>query len=155
MLFRSKALTGGTKVRARIEANRGWQPSRVLVNEGQTLSWDTEGTWNLDDSAEDLTAAGEPGGRGGLEGVLLFHDEGEYRLGEPFFLGAQGTWTAPATARLYLRCRDDWTKLADHKGAITVRLQLAEDGGRHETPPTPGDADPETPTPDPSDRPTP
>ncbi|MFN7804361.1 MAG: hypothetical protein ACK5TO_10120 [Planctomycetaceae bacterium] len=144
-----KALTGGTKVKARIEANRGWQPARVLVNEGQTLAWETEGTWKLDDSANDLTAAGEPGGRGGLEGVLLFHDAGEYRLGEPFFLGAQGTWTAPASARLYLRCRDDWAKLADHKGAITVRLELAGDGERHLAPPAPGDSDPET------DRPTP
>jgi len=135
-----KALTGGTRVKARIEANRGWQPSRVLVNEGQTLAWETEGTWKLNDAAEGLTAAGETGGRGGLEGVLLFHDEGEYRLGEPFFLGAQGSWTAPSAGRLYLRCRDDWAKLAEHKGAITVRLQLATETNR-ESPPLPGDTD--------------
>ena len=135
-----KALTGGTKVKARIEANRGWQPSRVLVNPGQTLAWETEGQWKLADAADELSAAGEPGGRGGLEGVLLLQDEGGYRLGEPFFLGAQGNWTAPTAGRLYLRCRDDWAKLAGHKGAITVRLQLATETTR-ESPPLPGDTD--------------
>ena len=149
-----KALTGGTKVKARIEANRGWQPSRVLVNAGQALSWETEGDWQLSDTGDTLTADGGPGGQGGLEGVLLFYDGGEYRLGEPFFLGAKGRWTAPATARLYLRCRDDWTRLADHSGAITIRLQLASDSAGEVPPPAPGEtSSPPPPKPDPGEEP--
>jgi len=101
----------------------------------------------LSDEGDPLTADGGPGGQGGLEGVLLFHEEGDYRLGEPFFLGAKGRWTAPANGRLYLRCRDDWTRLADHSGGITVRLQLASDQDAEVPPPAPGETSPALPPP--------
>ncbi len=44
------------------------------------------------------------------------------RLGEPFDLGRQGTWTARESGRLYVRCRDAWHELADNEGSITLTL---------------------------------
>jgi hypothetical protein len=52
-------------------------------------------------------------------GVIL-HD---YQLEGPFELGKRGTFVAPVTGQLYLRCQDSWTELADNDGEITVYLR--------------------------------
>jgi hypothetical protein len=49
-----------------------------------------------------------------------------FSLSESIELGADGTFVAPCTGRLHLRCRDAWNRVADNQGAIHVRLKQAE-----------------------------
>lgn len=109
-------------INAKVKAAAGWQPSRVLVKSGQRIQYSTNGTWSLSKGGEKLTAAGALNGTGRLEGVL-FQD---YKLSEPFELGAEGTFVAPSDGRLYVRCRDDWAGLSDNSGEISVKFQKAE-----------------------------
>ncbi|MEX2558623.1 MAG: hypothetical protein WD403_01860, partial [Pirellulales bacterium] len=158
-------LTGRATLAARIRADRGWQPSGVIVAAGQSYQYTAAGTWMLASDGPATTAygaepddesSGDEGGRqaersladllgeppierpGRLLGVVLTERElppGEqvrdpsqlkYQLGEPFELGASGTFTAPAAGRLYLRAADAWSRLADNKGQVTVRIKLAK-----------------------------
>ena len=80
------------------------------------------GTWSITKDGEKLTAAGAFNGTGRLEGVL-FQD---YKLGEPFELGAEGTFVAPSDGRLYVRCRDDWASLGDNSGETTVKIRKGD-----------------------------
>ena len=50
----------------------------------------------------------------------MFHD---YQLSEPFELGTSGSFKAPSNGKLLLRCRDNWGKIADNRGRITVRFK--------------------------------
>jgi hypothetical protein len=47
----------------------------------------------------------------------------KFELGEPFELGADGSFSAPSDGQLYLRCRDKWGALADNKGTLTIKLK--------------------------------
>lgn len=109
-------------INAKVKAAAGWQPSRLLVKSGQRIEYSTIGTWSLSKDGEKLTAAGAPDGTGRLVGVL-FKD---YKLSEPFELGAEGTFMAPSEGKLYLRCRDDWAGLGDNAGEITVKFSKGE-----------------------------
>ncbi len=53
-----------------------------------------------------------------------------YALGEPFELGADGSFVATQTGKLYLRCRDDWNRITDNQGAVEVRLQLSRESAK-------------------------
>jgi hypothetical protein len=119
--------TGGVGARARVVANRGWQPSGALVRGGQTYAYRASGTWQISPEHRDLTADGLDDGAGRLEGVV-FKD---FALSEPFALAAQGTFTAPGDGRLYLRCRDRWSELADNTGSVAVKIEAT---GKQERP---------------------
>ncbi|MCY2963613.1 MAG: hypothetical protein NT069_08190 [Planctomycetota bacterium] len=121
-----KALSDSATVKVRVDAGRGWQASKVIVSEGKSYDYETEGEWTLEKDGEAVSAKGGVGGRGRLEGVLLFQEDKGYRLGKPFPLGDTGTYVAAESGRLFLRCRDDWAKIDDNKGSVTVRLKLAE-----------------------------
>ena len=92
------------------------------MKSGQRISYSTIGTWSLNQDGEKLTASGALDGTGRLVGVL-FQD---YKLSEPFELGAEGTFVAPSDGKLYLRCRDDWTGLGDNTGETTVKFSKGE-----------------------------
>ena len=66
---------------------------------------------------DQLTADGQPPGVGRLEGVILQ----DFKLSDPFPLGAFGSFTPPSEGRLYLRCGDAWNELAENRGAVTVK----------------------------------
>ena len=114
-------LKGTATVQAKIDAMRGWQPARVVVKAGDKLSISTTGEWMIAKSGKKLTADGDEEGNGKLMGIL-FED---YRLSEPFELGANCEWEPTGDGNLYLRCRDDWNSIADNSGSVTVKIKLA------------------------------
>lgn len=116
--------SGSGYLSAKIDAGHGWQPSRLLVKKGMKYQVSASGTWKIAPKGDDLTADGDSEGRGKLVGIL-FED---YKLSEPFDVGAYGTFTAPSDGNLLLRCRDKWTEIADNKGVMTVRLKRADRG---------------------------
>lgn len=108
---------------SKIEAQQGWQASRVLVEAGQEYQFSAEGDWKTSDEAESVTAKGSDTGQGTLVGVVLQeNDEEEYELSEEFELGESGSFQAPASGKLYLRCRDAWHELADNSGKVAVKI---------------------------------
>ena len=62
-----------------------------------------------------------PAQPGKLLGVVV----SEFKLGEPLEIGARGKFTATKDGDLYFRCRDDWNRLADNAGELTVHMRLA------------------------------
>ncbi len=121
---KGKPLFGGTPVTAKILAARGWQPSGIACTAGQKYDFATSGTWQTGPAGKEIDADGRISGEGRLVGVLMQ----DFALGEPFDLGSYGTFAAPTDGHLYLRCQDAWNRLADNKGAVTVKLKLAGQG---------------------------
>ncbi len=117
--FREPAGAGG--IPSRISANRGWQPSGATVVEGKKYGYSATGSWQCDKDGGELTANGGADGAGRLEGVV-FKD---FTLGEPFPLGASGTFTSPGDGRLFLRMHNRWNSLADNKGSVNVKIKNA------------------------------
>lgn len=115
---KSVPLVAGRKISARVLAQRGWQAAGATLVKGRTYEYDASGTWKIADDAAVCDAQGDSDGRGRLVGVMMK----DFELGEPFELGPSGTFVAPQDGQLYLRCQEEWTKLADNKGQITVRL---------------------------------
>jgi len=113
---------------AKIDAGKGWQPSRLTVMGGQEYEYSAAGYWNTSKDGPSVDADGDQDGLGKLVGVLLTESQGEYALGEPFELGKFGSFTAPGDGNLYLRCRDGWTGIADNKGSVSVKLKLKDKG---------------------------
>lgn len=112
----------GRIAKAVIQANKGWQATRVQVESGQKYDFAVDGTWQTDASSEPQPPHGseKPPHTGRLVGVI-FKD---YKLSEPFSLGQHGSFTAESDGKLFVRCRDDWGSLADNKGSVTLRLRL-------------------------------
>jgi hypothetical protein len=108
----------GRTVTAQVQANRGWQASGLIVTAGGNYAYSTTGTWRTAKGADPLGANGDAKGYGRLVGVLM----ADYTLGRAFVLGKSGSFIAPADGRLYLICANDWVKIADASGAVTVRF---------------------------------
>jgi hypothetical protein len=106
----------------KIEANRGWQPSRLKAKKGEEYLVSAEGTWQLSKDGEKLTADGDKEGKGKLVGILF----DDYKLSEPFEIGMYGKFTSPGDGDLLLRCNDEWHELADNSGQISVRLKRGD-----------------------------
>jgi len=119
-----RAPKGSATVAAKIKAERGWQPSGVIVTEGVNYQYKAAGTWQTAQDGPALSADGaESDGAGRLLGVVMNVEK--FELGEPFELGARGSFQAPADGQLYLRCRDKWGELADNNGTLTIKLKAA------------------------------
>ncbi len=108
-----------------IEAGRGWQPTRALVEEGKEYQYSAAGRWKLQKEATEIDADGDGEGNGRLVGVLF----DDYKLSDEFELGAYGTFKAPGDGQLLVRCRQDWTDIANASGKLTVKI-MAGDSGR-------------------------
>ena len=115
-------LKGTGSAQAKIEAARGWQCSRVLIKTGDKLTYSATGEWSLAKDGKKISADGGDDGKGKLVGILFL----DYRLSEPFELGASGEWESPGDGNLFLRCRDDWNSIGDNGGSITVKFKVAE-----------------------------
>ena len=115
-----RKLRGSAGATSKIEAKRGWQPSLVQVEEGKEYEFAVTGAWGTSKDGGEVTADGGADGKGKLVGIV-FKD---YQLGEPFELGASGTFTAPSDGNLLLRCQDGWGELADNSGQVSVKVRL-------------------------------
>jgi hypothetical protein len=114
-------LRGTASAQVKVAANRGWQSSRVLVKAGDKVSYSAVGEWDLGESGPKTGPEGDETGRGRLECVLF----SGFELMEPFELGANGDYEAQSSGTLFVRCRDDWCKIADNTGAVTVKFKAA------------------------------
>lgn len=118
---------GSRKLASSIRSKAGWQASRCRVKSGTKYEYSASGQWQIDENAELVDADGAEDGNGRLVGAIF--DSREYKLGEPFELGAYGTFTADADGELVLRCRDDWHKIDDgNSGTVKVQIKLEGSG---------------------------
>ncbi len=102
----------------RVQASRGFQASGLEVSQGRTYDFTTEGTWSTSADGAFFDAGGDAAGKAKMIGTVL-HD---FQLSAPFDLGARGTFVAPVSGKLYVRCRDAWSQLADNRGEILLRF---------------------------------
>jgi len=123
-----KPVKTSTITTSKVDAGRGWQPSRLELIAGEEYEYSAAGTWTTAKDTKSVDASGADDGTGRLVGVTLKDEGGEYSLGEPFDLGTYGSFTAPESGNLYLRCQDKWTKIPDNKGSMTVKLKLKSKG---------------------------
>ena len=114
-------LRGSRTVKQKIRADRGWQASGARVEQGVLYQVAAQGEWRTASAGEPLSADGDPAGPGRLIGVVM----NNYQLSGPFELAAKTKFTVPTSGNLYLRCRDDWSQLADNRGELTVHLRKA------------------------------
>ena len=122
--FRPLTASGGS-VKASIEAAAGWQASGLQVEKGVMYEAAADGTWRIAAAGAEVDANGDEAGHGRLVGAVLQGGEkdGDYILSAAIPLGTRQAFVAPADGRLFLRCDDDWTQLADNVGELTVTLR--------------------------------
>ena len=115
------------KIKSSIQSKAGWQVSRCRVKAGTKYEYSASGKWQVDESSELVDADGAEDGSGRLIGAIF--NRREYKLGEPFELGAYGTFTPEADGELMLRCQDDWHKINDgNSGKMSVLIKLEGSG---------------------------
>ena len=68
---------------------------------------------------QDAVGVYQPG-FGQVTDAMLFED------GATIDLGAKASFVAPETGSLYLRCGEDWTRLGDNAGSITVYIRKSK-----------------------------
>jgi hypothetical protein len=112
-------IRGSAAPTSKIVANRGWQPTAAVLVANTQYDYTATGTWQTSKDPA-VNADGSDKGQGKLVGVL-FKD---FKLSEPFDLGAKGTFTAPGDGQLYVRCQDSWKEIADNKGQVTFKIKL-------------------------------
>ncbi len=120
-------LRPGRSRKATVEAARGWQPASVVLSKGSRYRVTAEGIWKTSPAAEAVSADGGAAGHGRLvAAVLESSEDGQgvrfYRLSLPIELGEEAEFVAPAAGDLVLRCRDDWTSLADNDGSLKLTI---------------------------------
>ena len=115
---------GSTAFTAKVDATKGWQPSRISVEADQSYDFSSSGTWKTSSAGKAVDAEGGDEGAGRLVGIIF----DDYKLSEPFNLGAYGTFKPPQSGNLMLRCEDKWNELADNSGKLQVRLKLTGKG---------------------------
>lgn len=113
-------LPPGRSLTATVAAGRGWQPTGLMVRAGARCEYLAAGTWTIHGASEAVDANGDGQGRGRLVGAWMK----DYQLGEEFELGTKGSFSAAADGDLYLRCRNDWGKLAGDSGHVRVKFKL-------------------------------
>lgn len=113
-----RKLAGSRRVKAKVNAQSGWQATKAIVANGTTYTFETTGDWQFEPTGE-VDADGSSSGQGRLIGVLL----NDFKLGKPFELGVKGEFTAKGDGQLYVRCQDDWLSLSDNDGTIEMVLQ--------------------------------
>ena len=131
--FRGLAAPGGS-LKATVKAAAGWQASGLRVEQGGSYEVVAEGAWRIARAGAPHSADGDADGSGRLVAAVLQGGEqdgdtpvrplrGDLVLGDAIPLGARLVFLAPADGRLYLRCADDWTQLADNDGELIVTLR--------------------------------
>lgn len=121
-----------------VRSDGGWQSAGVAVREGRTYVVETSGRFTLADSPRPWISEsngisfeyvdGRPVGQ--LLGTVLADDGDAVRRARSMLveipLGTAAEWTAPATGTLYLRINDDWGRLADNRGELSVTVRRGE-----------------------------
>jgi hypothetical protein len=106
-------------VSTKVQSGYGWQASGFKLLGGQAYDFASQGQWRVEGTGPAVDANGDGQGRGRLVGTLM----NDYALSDEIELGVRGSFVAPGDGDLYLRCRDDWHRIADNAGEVTVFLR--------------------------------
>jgi hypothetical protein len=117
---KSRTLPRGGRQKLEVKADYGWQASGVQVFAGTRYDVAALGGWKTASGGEETTAAGADDGRGRLVATVM---NGQYELSDEIELGPRSTFEAPTSGNLYFRCRDDWHRLSDNAGELTVHIR--------------------------------
>ena len=112
-------LRGERRKEKKIQAAYGWQASGIQFEQGLSYDIAAVGEWKIAQDGSDYDADGDEDGRGQLVGIL-FND---FQLSDPFPIGKRKRLVAPADGLLFLRCQEDWNKLADNSGELTLHFR--------------------------------
>ncbi len=114
-----------------IRADRGWQSSGVLLEQGQTYQIRARGRYQLDDQPEIWWC--EPGGvtlkyhegrpLGMLLGAILSTDATQLN---PIAIGLERSISCERSGTLYLKVNESPGQLANNQGALTVQITSAD-----------------------------
>lgn len=115
-------LTKSQKHKVTIQAKMGWQPV-VSVTQGTSYDMVAQGKWRIDGAGTDVSADGDSEGIGKVIAVVLQENK---QLTKPIEVGAKLRWQAPVSGKLYMRCSEDWSMLADNAGAVTVHIRVSK-----------------------------
>ena len=112
----------------RVNSMQRWTDTGVLVRAGDSITITASGTIQMSNDASDTaTAAGSTKGRRAPDAPVLNQLAGGLIANidnyGPIWLGANRTFTAPVTGRLYLGVNDD--HIGDNRGEFTVNVSVA------------------------------
>ena len=114
-----RTVTATRRLAVEVEARYGWQASGLRVERGKSYDYVAQGTWRVTDGDAPCGPDGQEGGRGRLVGVLM----SDFELFDPFDLGERGSFVAPREGDLYLRCQNEWNRIAESSGAVSVHFR--------------------------------
>ncbi|MBW3599911.1 MAG: basic secretory family protein [Planctomycetes bacterium] len=114
-------LHGDRRGQATVLARGGWQAANVQVEQGVKYDVAALGAWKMEAEGSEVSADGDTNGRGRLVAAVM-HD---YQLSQPIPLAARTSFTAPASGDVYIRCQDDFHRLADNDGKLNVHFRRA------------------------------
>jgi len=117
--------TSGGSQTVRVNPQQRWTDAGIFVRRGQIVTLDASGTITMSDNPQDTaTPNGSQTGRRANDAPLTNQLAGALiaRIDDygPILLGNRGTFTAPATGRLYLGVNDD--HLPDNTGLFIVNV---------------------------------
>jgi hypothetical protein len=113
------ACKGLLPITTKIDAMRGWQASKAIVIADEEYDYSASGLWKISADGIPLDADGEADASGKLVGAIF----DDYKLSEPFELGAYGKFTPPMSGKLVVRCQDKWNELGDNSGKIQLKVR--------------------------------
>jgi hypothetical protein len=125
----------------KIQADRGWQSSGVLIKEGERYDITATGRFEL--AGQPKPWISEPQGisfryfngvpLGRLLGCVRTETGETGGAADPMLrvypIGRGESFQAPYTGTLYLRLNDEWNSLHDNRGDVTVEIQSANRNG--------------------------
>jgi len=112
-------LAGERRTQVKVAAVLGWQATGVRLEKGASYDLAAVGNWKIAKDGGEYDADGDQVGRGRLVAVI-FND---FKLSDPFPIGKLKSFASPTDGQLFLRCQDDWNKLADNSGELTVHIR--------------------------------
>ena len=112
-------LAGKRRTQVQISALSGWQATGVQLEAGASYDLAALGNWKIAKDGGEYDADGDKVGRGQLIAVIFDN----FKLSDPFPIGKSKSFVSPTQGKLFLRCQDDWNKLADNAGEVTVHIR--------------------------------
>jgi hypothetical protein len=113
-----RSLAIGNTVGIRVQARRGFQAAKIVVEAGQVYEVTCEGQWHTGQGQAGIGAEGHANGNGCLVGTVMNNT----CLSSPFSVGQQGSIEISESGQVYLRCQEAFHELSDNSGSILVRI---------------------------------
>ena len=115
---RFKDVTPKKHEKLKVAAKGGWQPG-VRVEKGVRYDVAANGKWEIDGTGTETNANGDKKGVGKLVAVVMK----DYKLSETIELGEKSNFVAPTDGELYFRCNEEWNRISDNAGGLTVYIR--------------------------------